>query len=468
MIKRQLFELPIAVLFFIGLSSVVLISSFEIKPLIYRSSLNIDQVTYGSISFKSLISLLFPFTVAANANELGSGLSVSNSFFGVILFLSALINIKAYQKKDWILMGLGLMFFLLAIGEELPFRRWLYHLPFFNTFRFPAIFRLFGIICWLIVGVRQLPLLFKTKKKLVRFLLITFASSLLIGLILKAPQRLYQLDFSQTFISIINELKPLERLGIEAFIFSLIFGGGLILLQVFKIGAHKTILLVIIFEIFSAVTLNTPSTVVLTERSMSQAKKDMAQLPNGFPNPSLSVNMVDTKDHLAGKIDGTWRNMNVFFKKPSFYGYSPYYLNTTSLLENHSRRDSLLNAPLLVFSSQINEEGLVKQYDNTQIQMVSFSPSEITVKVSVEKSGLLIYQQNNYPGWTAIVDDKPVRIHTVNYAAIGVPLDKGQHHVRVFYEASGKPWLWLSLSCLIVLIFLIVLTSKKTKTRILE
>lgn len=58
------------------------------------------------------------------------------------------------------------------------------------------------------------------------------------------------------------------------------------------------------------------------------------------------------------------------------------------------------------------------------------------MKAETALPGLLVLSQSWSAGWKAYVDDRPAKIHRVNYFAQGVELTPGTHRVRFEY----RPW----------------------------
>ena len=66
---------------------------------------------------------------------------------------------------------------------------------------------------------------------------------------------------------------------------------------------------------------------------------------------------------------------------------------------------------------------VVEKYENERIGM----------KVTTDKNGYLVLSEMYYPGWKAFVDGKEVPVLRGNYLFRVIPLEKGEHEVRLFF-----------------------------------
>jgi hypothetical protein len=61
-------------------------------------------------------------------------------------------------------------------------------------------------------------------------------------------------------------------------------------------------------------------------------------------------------------------------------------------------------------------------------------PEELWIEVSLEQPGFLVVSDSWYPGWRATVDGTPASILKANLALRAIPLDAGEHQVRLVYD----------------------------------
>jgi uncharacterized membrane protein YfhO len=51
--------------------------------------------------------------------------------------------------------------------------------------------------------------------------------------------------------------------------------------------------------------------------------------------------------------------------------------------------------------------------------------------------GVLVVSQTWFPGWTALVDARPAKVHQVHGALQGVELDSGHHTIELRYRPAS-------------------------------
>jgi hypothetical protein len=77
---------------------------------------------------------------------------------------------------------------------------------------------------------------------------------------------------------------------------------------------------------------------------------------------------------------------------------------------------------------------------------VAWGDNRVAAEVEMESPGALILADAMYPGWEALVDGFPVRIHRTNCIFRGIKLDAGRHQVVFrFVPESFRIGLWISL-----------------------
>jgi len=62
------------------------------------------------------------------------------------------------------------------------------------------------------------------------------------------------------------------------------------------------------------------------------------------------------------------------------------------------------------------------------------TPTEASIKVDLERPGILLFTQRFQSGWRVFVDDKPAELLVCNYLCMGVMVSSGSHDIRFFYE----------------------------------
>jgi hypothetical protein len=76
--------------------------------------------------------------------------------------------------------------------------------------------------------------------------------------------------------------------------------------------------------------------------------------------------------------------------------------------------------------------------------IVSYGDDRVVVRARAQRSGLLVLNDTQYPGWRATVDGRPAPVKRVDYVLRGIPLPAGRHTVELRYE----PLTW-RIGCLV-------------------
>ena len=74
---------------------------------------------------------------------------------------------------------------------------------------------------------------------------------------------------------------------------------------------------------------------------------------------------------------------------------------------------------------------------NSKLDYLIVNDQSVKVVVSALEPTILVWNNNNYPGWSAYDDNVKIPIYNVNLTFIGVPLEKGQHNVTFVYRSRS-------------------------------
>jgi hypothetical protein len=69
----------------------------------------------------------------------------------------------------------------------------------------------------------------------------------------------------------------------------------------------------------------------------------------------------------------------------------------------------------------------------TSCRVLKYEQEKIVIRVSTEKKGYLVLSEVYYPGWQAFVDGKEADVLCGNYMFRVIPLEPGDHEVRLFF-----------------------------------
>ncbi len=485
-IKLHLFFL----ISFTLLSAVVLISLIEAKEILHRGDgLTLARSLNNSISPEALITFLFPFsTMSKNIDFWKADVTVINSYFSFFAIFLILVGFSfKMKKKEIVFLALGILAYLIAMGEAFPLRKMLYHtLPLMDLFRFPSLFRYFGILSFSIYAglilnkiIKNKDLFYKTKYSFVAFYV------LYLSFVLIFVRKISNVGLRiNNWTDYIKTISFSETIVIQGIIGVLLLS---ILLSMFLFYKKKmlfTIILVVIMDMFLATQLNAPKT-IFSKASPIELQSKLNKLPSGFPIPDNTKKIIDINE--KGKyIYPLWRNLNFFYKETAYTATGPYALNSLDIFEKSGLYETLLHNPLLYFAENIimnkglldtvfikkNKKGIainpnLEGSDTTESSIIitKFSPNYIELETETKNNRLLIFMQNNSSGWHAYVDDKETEIMSANYSLMSIKIPAGEHLVRFEYKPKKIIYSFYisAISFIGLVIFLLLFRIKKLK-----
>lgn len=431
---------------FILLSSVVLISSYEIGPYTTRySQLTVDYALSNHLPLKGLLSFIFPFATVINGEYWGTDPSIINCYIGIIplvFLIYSLVSIK--DKKLFAIFFIGLFLLGTALADIFPFRRWLYYLPFMNIFRFPTIFRFFAYFAFIITSGIGIHHFIKESKKenLLRTIIFILLGILSIFFIYNAfyiEKWQFKALLLFDFKSFLTSASIHDRIFLQAFISISILITLLIFLKKNK-GKLRTSILIglVILDMIIATQLNIYHTVIAF-KNPKPTQQAINKLPEGFPLPDMNEKIIDINDLTTPPIPFLWRSLNIFHKKTSYTGYSPYYFSSMNKCETEGLFHSVIKNPLFYLSDSINSDFLIDSLSIdsaffNKIQIVSFNPNQVDLVVKSDRKQLLTFVQNHYPGWRVSINNSEQELIKSNYTFMSVWIEKGVSNVTFEYK----------------------------------
>jgi hypothetical protein len=443
-IARFIFGIGGIGIVFLLLSSVVVISSFELSKYLSRvDKFSVEYVNRFPLPYQGLLTFLFPFASTGDKQFFGSDFSLVNCYIGILTLVFLLYRLIDKERKPWILFAVGMFFLSTAISEIFPFRGWLYHLPFLNVFRFPTIFRFYGYIFFIYLAAEGLNhfIEFKIDDKgfrlAVSFVFIVVAVSLALNAFWVEQWNIPVL-FSSNFDESIKGIVLKERVVFQALI-------QLVILLCLFVGvkwAGKSkgafVVLLIMVDMIISVQLNIKHTVIY-DQNPGPTQRELQNLSEGFPKPDLLDTLSTVNDYSNPPISNLSVNMNIFYKRPTTGGYTPYALKTTAFYEKEKYYTSVLKNPLLFLADQCDKSNIIetKQIDtlsNKRLEVLSFNPNVVVVRVHTGKRQLLTYLQNYYPGWQVTVNNTGQELLRTNGCFMSVWVDPGVSNVRFEYN----------------------------------
>lgn len=99
-----------------------------------------------------------------------------------------------------------------------------------------------------------------------------------------------------------------------------------------------------------------------------------------------------------------------------------------------------------------------KQDGESIVKLTSYAPNRLTYDVSTTKGGVIVFAQNYYPGWTALVDGKEVEIGRVNYVLRAISVTAGRHKVELsFFPKTVNTTEYIAYAAYVVILLAILL-----------
>ena len=463
-LKKILPVAGIASLFFILLSLPAIISFFQHLPEIERGkNQSLALVLENSMNPSTMLSLLTPFGTTANDSWLHSSILMRSIYIGIIpliFLLYACFNKNLRKNKEIIFFFVCALIMLgMAFGEHFFLRQLAYYtLPLMNSFRHPALFRLFSIFCFLLIAALAFNSWEAAKEKntatLKKIILSFIGIALLIGIgsiiFLKGFPSINKLN-SSVLKTLLLKLSFGER-----YLIQLVFIIGISLLSYWVIIKKKNIKLVciiIIADMFFATQLNMPIT-VYGAKGFTDIEQLINRNPIKFPMPgnkSIAENSLNSFDEnfVAGS--------RLPFRKK--IGRNDYFITPGNLLKQDEFyespiKDSIFKNPILYFT------------DTGNIEVKSFSANEINATVHNKTEGSLIYLQNNYHGWQAFIDGKQTDITIVHKTFMEIRVPAGGHEIIFRYRPQTiiNAWYVSVFSFLFLIIIYLLLSFSKQRS----
>ncbi|HSH19497.1 MAG TPA: hypothetical protein VLA03_03540, partial [Draconibacterium sp.] len=475
----ELFKVNLILLVIVLIFSLPLIvSTFEIITSIDRLEQGVSlaqTVGYGQ-SLKSVISFLIPFSTLKYDEFFGGvDISMRNHYFGMIplvFFIAGLF--QKWSKLEYIILGFGLLIFASAFSF-LPVREFMFRfVPFMNMFKYAAFIRIFGLLSFILIAANfmsKVEINFESGKKKIVVVAMLVLTSLLF-LIFYSTGKISSEDFKMLIgakdgSAWFKNMEFYEHVLLQAivqFIIASLFLLIIVFHKKFKYPFHFMVALFLI-EILAASQMNIGFTVADNNYKPARMKNDLSLYPEKFPIP---VNdKIIYNDQMHESFPPFWRNTYVFTKQISFYAFSSFELNTFNKLDDDypNLKNAVLNNPLFYFSDKIlslkqfNDDNIEPQ-KNAQdlyfsdddfktlsqktveidssgtIEIVEFSPNQVTVETNSKSDQLFTMLQTNFKGWKAFIDNQDAPIYTSNFNYRTIFLPKGKHTVR--YEYSNN------------------------------
>lgn len=440
---------------------------WEALPELQRlDGLKISDIQYLPFSPQSFISFYFPMVTGGNVEFLTTDISMANAYIGIIGLFLVLYGMHGQLTwKKGLLIGIAILFFLIAMGPYFYFRELLYHyVPLMNLFKYPSLFRLFAMIALLLfMGITlerirsQASIDFFNKKASI-LLSALLASGLVLWVYSMGQSSfVWPQNFQvKTLGDFIQSARVSQLINLQ---FPIQFTLLILFWTAFKYGAAKKrwtyFFLLIAIDLFLSVQLNLFSTAV-SDATTEAFEQRMNQLPNDFPIPDLPPIQVghDGQESLYP----IWYNKNILQRKVAHNGYNNFKLNTFRVFYEHPLKEQILGQSIVHLSPAFINRDSSSWSTATlgQVDITHFSPIQIKAKVVVEAAQQINLLQTNYPGWSVEINGVTVPHFTTDGIFISAKIPTGQHEVSFqFYPKYFSLYLSISVLSFIFVLFAI-------------
>jgi hypothetical protein len=130
---------------------------------------------------------------------------------------------------------------------------------------------------------------------------------------------------------------------------------------------------------------------------------------------------------------------------------------------------ALENKHDIIIESQLNESNFLPGTKENFLKILNIAGNKAMFEVECfQPECLLVFNMGAVRGWKAFVDKEAAKIHTVNFAFMGVEVPSGKH--KVWFEYRRAEFIYSILACLFLLLFIsllgagiLILNSKENK-----
>ena len=463
-------------------SFVLLLAFSQTQPYLSRySGLTLEAVLRHPFSLHSFWSFLFPYSTTTDVAFFNTDPSMSNAYFGLFglaLLVYALTG-KIKQKVGVIFLLFAVLSLLTALGSRFFLREFLYdHFPLMNMFKYPSIFRaltIFGFLAYAGLNCKIDDITSANKKTLLA--VIGVLAIIILFVVVRSVGRLEAFvlfDFNLSLADRLQKTTINEAFIFQGIIHLLLLGCFFIVLIRKQKHLPIAILFLFAFDGILSTQMNLHYTVV-SDIDPVEFKADLDSEPKGFPIPELRPIGENSDQNAAEKF--TWRNNNVFPKRPSFDGLISFKSDGYSTLSDDFSAvlEVMKKQPIFFFSDDVRVNGdtanigprtillesanlqningkTLQQHQTDKLEIERFSPNKIVLHTETESGQLLVFQQNYFSGWKVTIDGREQKIVRANYALMGTFVPVGEHVVQFSY--SNKPIIVLFCATMLLMLVL--------------
>lgn len=436
-VKQVLPLLTIAALFFIALGLPAIISfAGHLDEIARGKGQSLAVNLENSMNPSTSLSLLSPFSTTAGNSFLESSILMRSIYIGIIplvFFLYFFFNPELRRNRDLrFYLILAVIMLMMAWGEFFFVRQVAYYiLPLMDSFRHPALFRLFTIFFLLLIAAAGMQAWLndpKKEEKSIRMIVLSLGLiSLIIAFLFFAFTRFpfsgitdfsdkvimfYHLDFNERFL--------LQLPFILVFLWATFF--------IIKKKKNPGLLIwILLADLFFATQLNIPVTVI-GAKSFTEVNQIINRNPEKFPLPD--------ERSVEENIKGLNGDKNVASPLPyaKKIGRTDVFITPGNLLKQDSFyysdiRKIIFKHPVVFFSDDLGDST-----DKAAVTRISANKTEVTTNTQKEQT--LVLQQNYYKGWTVYINGRVSVIQPVHISLMSVVVPPGKHIITFCYEPT--------------------------------
>lgn len=433
------------------------------------TSLTLNQNT----DFKNWISSIVPFATTSGDDFFKNDPAFRNVYMGLIVFLLffvSLFNSKSKQQLFFLLSG---SFFLLLSAGGIFKQFAVKILPLMGHVRVNAEFRIFTLLCFIVATVIFFDRFTKETENYLKkikpylFVLISILSGLLLFSIvnlLSGAESVAQYVatikgnlFSRDIVKLIlDNIRFYDALFIQCIIQILVL---LLLTKALAKNNLKRVCIIAATDIILATLLNLPFTGV-GKVSVSTINAIQKKSPGGIPAPLLQpVKNNDTIPANEVKLIGEW---SLYGKQP---GSAKPALYPIKLINNYNYYKeaaldtslNITNMPFVYITNLLAVKKPKKTEDILQQNIIAYKTGELHLKITTDTACFLVMLQNFYPHWYYTTKGKTFPVQQAGLNFIGVPLEKGENDVLIFFNPMKIKITMLISACLFIIFILILL-----------
>lgn len=451
---------------FTALYAVVFYTTTEVQEFITRQELAYTNTGFGAqtgtLIPQSYFTFLAPSANVFKGNPFWGEIPMLNDVYIGLLPLLFLIYYFIFGRADksfnkvLFLTGLSLLFFTITLSTFLPVHKILYnYFPLLDRFRFPSLYRIFGLFTLLLASIPAFQFAFDERLKK-RFLLYLM-SWILMGVFIAIPFIKTNLQFKIITQPLDEVIKMINQNGF--IILDILIG---LILLVLLIGFRKhnyffQILLVLVgFDLAIHTWIRTPRYISQKEPT-SITDNQMNAIPDGYPQ-NIPNNSVENWKKEVPVVDLSWHNRFMYAKYPMFEGSSPYALESEQKILQKGIGDIMKKKPfILVYNGEISSVLDTQNLNNEltqEILLQNLGPQQINFSGNFWAGQTIVFNHNSYWRWGFYSRGSKLESHLLNGHYLAVTLQESTQNLSLRFYSRDVKNLWiLSLFTQLILTF---------------